>query len=90
LQGSLFGRLTRHLLDIINLEGAPNDDITYLGVTLNSTISTVDNLMGIFRKFVTTDLAQKACRERELRLEGKPLNLTILQQSRFFWKHHSR
>lgn len=65
-------------LSIIDLKGAPNDDITYLGVALNSTTSTVDNLMNIFRKFVTTDLAQKAYREREIRLEGSQRDLTVL------------
>lgn len=65
-------------LSIIDLKGAPNDDITYLGVALNSTTSTIDNLMNIFRKFVTTDLAQKAYREREIRLEGSQQDLTIL------------
>ncbi len=65
-------------LSIIDLKGAPNDDITYLGVALNSTTSTIDNLMNIFRKFVTTDLAQKAYREREIRLEGAQRDLTVL------------
>lgn len=65
-------------LSIIDLHGAPNDEITYLGVALNSTTSTIDNLMGIFRKFVTTDLAQKAYREREIRLEGAQRDLTVL------------
>ena len=65
-------------MSIIDLKGAPNDEITYLGVALNSTTSTIDNLMGIFRKFVTTDLAQKAYREREIRLEGAQRDLTVL------------
>jgi len=65
-------------MSIIDLKGAPNDEITFLGVALNSTTSTVDNLMGIFRKFVTTDLAQKAYREREIRLEGAQRELTVL------------
>ncbi len=68
----------RQSMDIIDLKGAPNDDITYLGVALNSTTSTIDNLLHIFRKFVTADLAQKAYREREIRLEGAQQDLTIL------------
>ena len=54
------------------------DDITFLGVALNSTTSTVDNMMNIFRKFVTTDLAQKAYREKEIRLEGSQRDLAVL------------
>ncbi|HUX21386.1 MAG TPA: adenylate/guanylate cyclase domain-containing protein [Spirochaetia bacterium] len=65
-------------MSIIDLKGAPNDDITYLGVALNSTTSTVDNLMNIFRKFVTADLAQKAYREKEIKLEGSQRDLTVL------------
>ncbi len=68
----------RQTMDIIDLKGAPNDDITFLGVALNSTTSTIDNLMDIFRKFVTTDLVQKAYREREIRLEGAQRDLTVL------------
>ena len=65
-------------LELVNLKGAPNDDITFLGVALNSTTSTIDNLLNIFRKFVTTDIARKAYREREIRLEGARRELTIL------------
>jgi len=68
----------KQTMDIIDLKGAPNDDITFLGVALNSTTSTIDNLMDIFRKFVTTDLVQKAYREREIRLEGAQRDLAVL------------
>lgn len=65
-------------LDLLKLEGASNDDITYLGMAFNSLAATVDNLMGIFKKFVARDIAVKAYKEREIRLEGDKRNLTIL------------
>jgi adenylate cyclase len=65
-------------LELMDLEGAPNDDVTYLGVAFNSLANTIDNLMGIFKKFVARDVAAKAYREREIRLEGSKRDLTIL------------
>ena len=65
-------------LGIINLDGAPNDEITYLGAAFNSTSSTIDNLLNIFKKFVTQDIAQRAYREREIKLDGMKRELTIL------------
>lgn len=65
-------------LGVINLDGAPNDDITYLGLSFNSLSSTVRNLMNIFRKFVTQDVASRAYKERDIKLEGKKQDLTIL------------
>ncbi|MFP4330766.1 MAG: adenylate/guanylate cyclase domain-containing protein [Spirochaetaceae bacterium] len=65
-------------LDLLSLRGAPNDEISYLGVAFNSLASTIDNLMTIFKKFVARDVAAKAYREREIRLEGERRVLTIL------------
>jgi class 3 adenylate cyclase len=65
-------------LELMDLEGAPNDDVTYLGVAFNSLANTIDNLMGIFKKFVARDVAAKAYKEREIRLEGSKKDLTIL------------
>lgn len=65
-------------LELMDLKGAPNDDVTYLGVAFNSLASTIDNLMNIFKKFVARDIAAKAYREREIRLEGSKRDLTIL------------
>ncbi|MDA3947948.1 MAG: adenylate/guanylate cyclase domain-containing protein [Spirochaeta sp.] len=65
-------------LQLMDLEGAPNDDVTYLGIAFNSLSNTIDNLMNIFKKFVARDVAAKAYREREIRLEGAKRNLTIL------------
>ncbi len=65
-------------LELMNLEGAPNDDVTYLGIAFNGLSSTIDNLLAIFKKFVARDIAQKAYREREIRLEGTQKELAIL------------
>ncbi len=65
-------------LELIDLKGATNDDITYLGTAFNSLSSTIDNLIGIFRKFANKDVVIKAYREREVRLEGQSEELTIL------------
>ncbi|MFP4536389.1 MAG: adenylate/guanylate cyclase domain-containing protein [Spirochaetaceae bacterium] len=65
-------------LDLLKLKGAPNDEVSYLGVAFNSLASTIDNLMTIFKKFVARDVAAKAYREREIRLEGERRILTIL------------
>ncbi len=65
-------------LSMIELKGAPNDDITYLGLSFNSLSATIQNLMNIFRKFVTQDVAYRAYKERQIRLEGQKQELTIL------------
>jgi len=79
-------RITKELMEmqtsgelgVIDLKGAPNDDVTYLGLSFNSLSSTVRNLMNIFRKFVTQDVASRAYRERDIKLEGRKQELTIL------------
>lgn len=65
-------------LEIVDLKHAPNDDITYLGMAFNSLSSTVNNLIGIFRKFANQDIVIKAYRDREVKLEGVQKNLTIM------------
>ena len=62
----------------INLEGAPNDDITYLAANFNSLSSTIDNLLKIFQKFVPANVVRKAHQNQIIKLEGKQCNLTIL------------
>lgn len=69
---------TDQKLSLIDLEGAPNDDITYLGASFNSLSSTINNLLNIFRRFVTQDVAHKAYSEHVIRLEGTTRELTIL------------
>ena len=65
-------------LKLIDLSDAPNDEVTYLGTSFNALSSTIDNLMSIFRRFVTKDIAQRAYKEKEIRLEGTTKELTIL------------
>ncbi|HPV43416.1 MAG TPA: adenylate/guanylate cyclase domain-containing protein [Spirochaetota bacterium] len=65
-------------LDLIDLSGATNDDITYLGAAFNSLSGTVDNLITIFRKFANQDVVLKAYRDRMVKLEGTRQELTIL------------
>jgi len=65
-------------LDLIDLTDAPNDDVTYLGASFNSLSSTINNLLVIFRRFVTKDVAQRAYSERQIKLEGTTKELTIL------------
>lgn len=65
-------------MEILKLDGAPNDEISYLGTSFNALSSTINNLMNIFRKFVTKDVVTKAYQEQEIRLEGRQMELTIL------------
>lgn len=69
---------TDQAIGIIDLKDAPNDDITLLGMSFNSLSSNIDNLMNIFKKFVTADVARKAYREQKIKLEGSSKELTIL------------
>ncbi|MBL8994325.1 MAG: adenylate/guanylate cyclase domain-containing protein, partial [Spirochaetia bacterium] len=65
-------------LQLIDMKGATNDEVTYLGMAFNSLSSTIDNLVGIFQKFASRDVVSKAYEERQIRLEGKQMDLTIL------------
>ncbi len=65
-------------LELIQLEGAANDNITFLGMAFNSLSSTINNLLSIFRKFVNKDIAVQAYQEKIVRLEGSQKELTIL------------
>jgi class 3 adenylate cyclase len=65
-------------LELIHLEGAANDNITFLGMAFNSLSSTINNLLSIFRKFVNKDIAVQAYQEKIVRLEGTQKELTIL------------
>ncbi len=65
-------------LDVIDLKGAANDDVTFLGMAFNTLSSTINNLMGIFRKFTNKDIVIKAYKERMIRLEGSRKELTCL------------
>ena len=65
-------------LDLIDLSGATNDDITYLAASFNSLSSSVNNLLGTFQKFVSKDVVKKAYTDQKIALEGSQQELTML------------
>ena len=65
-------------LGIIELKGASNDDVSYLGHSFNALSSTINNLVNIFRKFANQDIVLKAYRDKEVKLEGTQQELTIM------------
>lgn len=65
-------------MGLLDIKNAPNDDVTFLGVAFNSLSSTINNLVNIFRKFANKDVAVKAYRDHEVRLEGTQMDLTCL------------
>lgn len=65
-------------LELITLEGATNDNITFMGMAFNSLSSSINNLLSIFRKFVNKDIAIQAYQEKTVRLEGTQKELTVL------------
>ncbi|NCN05492.1 MAG: adenylate/guanylate cyclase domain-containing protein [Spirochaetales bacterium] len=68
----------RQNMELVDMKDAPNDEVAYLGIAFNSLASTIENLLTIFKKFVARDVAQRAYREREIRLEGTKRELAIL------------
>ncbi len=78
MTSSIMRMVKTQQLELIDLSEATNDDITYLGTAFNSLSSTVDNLIGIFRKFANQDIVNKAYTERQVKLEGTKKDLTIL------------
>jgi adenylate cyclase len=65
-------------LELIDLEGATNDNITFMGMAFNSLSSSINNLLSIFRKFVNKDIAVQAYQEKTVRLEGTQKELAVL------------
>jgi class 3 adenylate cyclase len=65
-------------LTLIDLKGAPSDDITYLGVSFNALSSTINNLLLTFRKFTSQDMVNKAYHSHIINLEGEQRELTVL------------
>jgi class 3 adenylate cyclase len=78
ITNSLYEMQNNINLSIIDLEGAPNDDVTYLGVSFNALSSTINNLLTIFRKFASKDVIDRAYQQRMINLEGEERELTIL------------
>jgi adenylate cyclase len=65
-------------LELISLEGATNDNITFMGMAFNSLSNSINNLLTVFRRFVNKDIAAKAYREKTVLLEGTQQELTVL------------
>lgn len=65
-------------LKLIDMQGASNDDIGYLGISFNALSNTINNLLVIFRKFVTRDVALEAYQKNYILLDGKQAELVIL------------
>ena len=78
ITNSIMNMIETKELSIIDLKGATNDDITYMGTAFNSLSNTVGNLVNIFEKFANQDVVSKAYQDREVKLEGTKRELTIL------------
>jgi adenylate cyclase len=63
---------------LINLDGATNDNITFMGMAFNSLSNSINNLLSIFKRFVNQDVAAQAYQEKVVRLEGDQKELAIL------------
>jgi class 3 adenylate cyclase len=75
---SLYDMQQRSQLDTIDIEKAPNDDITYMAASFNSLSVSVNNLLTTFQKFVSKDVVSKAYTDHTIKLEGMQRELTIL------------
>lgn len=75
---SLYDMQQKSQLGVINIDDAPNDDITYLAASFNSLSVSVNNLLTTFQKFVSKDVVSKAYTDHSIALEGKQRELTIL------------
>ncbi|MCR5614029.1 adenylate/guanylate cyclase domain-containing protein [Treponema sp.] len=78
ITNSLYDMQQRQQLEIINIDDAPNDDITYLAASFNALSVSVNNLLTTFQKFVSKDVVNKAYSNHAISLEGNQRELTIL------------
>ncbi len=65
-------------MDLIEMKGAPNDEVTYLGLAINNLSGTIQNLVEMFKKFVARDVATQAYNDGEIRLVGAKRELAIM------------
>ncbi|MDR2445800.1 MAG: adenylate/guanylate cyclase domain-containing protein [Treponema sp.] len=75
---SLYDMQQKTEMSIIDLKDAPPDDISYMGISFNALSSLIGNLLGIFRKFASQDVVDKAYQNRYINLEGEQRELTVL------------
>jgi class 3 adenylate cyclase len=75
---SLYKMQQEQKLSLLDLSNSSNDDISYLAASFNSLSTTINNLLGIFQKFVSKDVVEAAYKEHSIRLEGSQKDLAIL------------
>lgn len=75
---SLYDMQQRSSLGVLNIDDAPNDDVTYMAASFNSLSVSVNNLLTTFQKFVSKDVVSKAYTDHTIKLEGMQRELTIL------------
>lgn len=78
ITNSLYEMQQRSQLETIDIEDAPNDDVTYMAASFNSLSVSVNNLLTTFQKFVSKDVVSKAYTDHTIKLEGMQRELTIL------------
>lgn len=78
ITNSLYDMQQRQQLGIINIDNAPNDDITYLAASFNALSVSVNNLLTTFKKFVSKDVVNRAYSNHVITLEGNQRELTML------------
>ena len=78
ITNALMGMNRSQKIEYVDLKDAPVDQITYLGMSFNALSNTINNLITIFRKFVSDDLVEKIYKEKDIRLEGSKKELAIL------------
>jgi flagellar basal body-associated protein FliL len=78
ITGAIMDMIQTQQMELIPLEGATSDNITFLGMAFNSLSSSINNLLTIFRKFVNQDIAVQAYQEKVVRLEGTQKELAVL------------
>ncbi len=75
---SLYAMQESQKLSLLDLEGASNDDISYLGASFNALSSTINNILMVFQKFVSRDLVEQAYGDGIIHLDGNQRELTIM------------
>ena len=78
ITSSLYDMQQKSQLATIDIDDAPNDDITYMAASFNSLSVSVNNLLTTFQKFVSKDVVSKAYTDHTIKLEGMQRELTIL------------
>ncbi|MBO7122351.1 MAG: adenylate/guanylate cyclase domain-containing protein [Treponema sp.] len=78
ITSSLYDMQQKSQLATIDIDDAPNDDITYMAASFNALSVSVNNLLTTFQKFVSKDVVSKAYSDHTIKLEGMQRELTIL------------